>query len=77
MEHSAAALRDLQFADLPQLLRPHDLLVFNNTRVMRARLFGRKSSGGRVELLIERVLTPHIALAHLRASKAPAAVQRC
>ncbi|PQJ95322.1 tRNA preQ1(34) S-adenosylmethionine ribosyltransferase-isomerase QueA [Chromatium okenii] len=73
VEHSAAALRDLQFADLPQLLRPHDLLVFNNTRVMRARLFGRKSSGGRVELLIERVLTPHIALAHLRASKAPAA----
>lgn len=73
VEPDAAALRDLQFADLPQLLRPHDLLVFNNTRVMRARLFGRKPSGGRVELLIERVLTPHMALAHVRASKAPAA----
>lgn len=59
------------FADLPRWLRPHDLLVFNNTRVMRARLFGRKRTGGRVEILIERLLAPDIALAHLRASKSP------
>jgi S-adenosylmethionine:tRNA ribosyltransferase-isomerase len=65
------ALRDLQFADLPGLLRPHDLLVFNNTRVMRARLFGHKDSGGRVELLIERLLAPDLALAQVRASKSP------
>ncbi|MBK1694423.1 tRNA preQ1(34) S-adenosylmethionine ribosyltransferase-isomerase QueA [Chromatium weissei] len=73
LQSSTSPLRDLQFADLPQLLRPNDLLVFNNTRVMRARLFGRKFTGGRVELLIERVLTAHTALAHIRASKAPIA----
>lgn len=63
--------RDLMFSDLPELLRPNDLLVFNNTRVMRARLFGRKASGGRVELLIERLLGPDEALAQVRASKSP------
>jgi S-adenosylmethionine:tRNA ribosyltransferase-isomerase len=67
----AAGRLDLRFADLPGLLRPGDLLVFNNTRVMRARLFGRKETGGQVEILIERVLEPHEALAHLKASKAP------
>jgi S-adenosylmethionine:tRNA ribosyltransferase-isomerase len=65
--------RDLSFRDLPSLLREGDLLVFNNTRVMQARLFGHKVSGGRVELLIERILAPDIALAHLRASKSPKA----
>jgi S-adenosylmethionine:tRNA ribosyltransferase-isomerase len=65
----AVARHDLLFTDLPSLLRPHDLLVFNNTRVMRARLFGRKETGGRVEILIERVLDDHQALVHLRASK--------
>lgn len=59
-----------QFKQLPNLLRPNDLLVFNNTRVIRARLFGQKPSGGKVELLIERVLNPYQALAHIRASKA-------
>ncbi len=63
--------RDSLFADLPRLLRADDLLVFNNTRVMRARLFGRKDTGGQVEILIERLLAPDDALAHLRASKAP------
>jgi S-adenosylmethionine:tRNA ribosyltransferase-isomerase len=63
--------RDLTFRDLPSLLRPGDLMVFNNTRVMQARLFGRKQTGGRVELLIERVLSPTRALAHLRFSKTP------
>jgi S-adenosylmethionine:tRNA ribosyltransferase-isomerase len=64
-------IHDLRFRDLPTLLMPGDLLVFNDTRVIPARLFGRKPSGGRVELLIERILQPDLALAHLRASKSP------
>ena len=64
-------LADCRFADLPDLLRPGDLLVLNDTRVIPARLFGRKSTGGRVEILIERVLSPSLALAHVRASKSP------
>jgi S-adenosylmethionine:tRNA ribosyltransferase-isomerase len=63
--------RDLGFRELPSLLRAGDLLVFNNTRVMPARLFGRKETGGKVELLIERVLSARHALAHVRASKSP------
>lgn len=62
---------DRIFADLPGLLRPEDLLVFNDTRVMRARLYGHKESGGRVELLVERVLEPELGLAHIKASKSP------
>lgn len=64
-------VRDLPFADLPQLLSPGDLLVLNDTRVMRARLFGRKETGGGVEILIERLLGDQEAQACLRASKAP------
>ncbi|MFP4280082.1 MAG: tRNA preQ1(34) S-adenosylmethionine ribosyltransferase-isomerase QueA [Halochromatium sp.] len=64
---------DLGFRDLPSLLRPGDLLVFNDTRVIPARLFAHKASGGRVEVLIERVVDAHEALAHVRASKTPAA----
>lgn len=64
-------LQDMMFSELPKLLRPGDLLVFNDTRVMQARLFGRKSSGGKFELLIERILQPDRALAHIRASKSP------
>ncbi|MCK0537758.1 tRNA preQ1(34) S-adenosylmethionine ribosyltransferase-isomerase QueA [Alcanivorax quisquiliarum] len=60
-----------QFPDLKTLLRPNDLLVFNDTRVIPARLFGQKDTGGRVEVLIERLLGSHSALAHVRASKAP------
>jgi len=70
---SAAHLHDRQFADLPQWLRPGDLLVFNDTRVIKARLYGHKASGGKVEVLVERLLTPHTALAHVRASKSPKA----
>lgn len=66
-------LADLAFAELESLLRPGDLLVFNDTRVIPARLFGHKASGGRVELLVERVLDEHTVLAHLRASKSPRA----
>jgi S-adenosylmethionine:tRNA ribosyltransferase-isomerase len=60
---------DRQFTDLPDLVREGDLLVLNDTRVIPARLFGQKSSGGRVEILIERILDNTRALAHLRASK--------
>lgn len=59
------------FTDLLDYLRPGDLLVFNNTRVLPARLFGRKASGGRIEVLVERVLDTRRVLAHVRASKAP------
>ncbi|MDP9083138.1 MAG: tRNA preQ1(34) S-adenosylmethionine ribosyltransferase-isomerase QueA [Pseudomonadota bacterium] len=61
--------KDLAFADLPSLLRAKDLLVFNDTRVIPARVFGIKESGGRVEILLERALTMSTALAHVRAGK--------
>lgn len=61
-----------RFTDLPDLLKPQDLLVFNNTRVLPARLYGRKSTGGRIEALIERIHDPRTALVQLRASKSPA-----
>jgi S-adenosylmethionine:tRNA ribosyltransferase-isomerase len=64
-------LADLGFADLPSLLRPDDLLVFNDTRVIKARLHGRKETGGRAEILIERIESERSALAHVRASKSP------
>jgi S-adenosylmethionine:tRNA ribosyltransferase-isomerase len=62
---------DRQFRDLPALLNPGDLLVFNDTRVIKARLFGEKPTGGAVEALIERILPDHEVLAQLRASKSP------
>ncbi|MCQ9617163.1 tRNA preQ1(34) S-adenosylmethionine ribosyltransferase-isomerase QueA [Paenalcaligenes niemegkensis] len=64
---------DLQFNLLPSLLNAGDLLVFNNTKVIKARLLGHKSTGGKVEVLIERVTGPHTAWAHIRASKSPKA----
>jgi len=66
-----AELADLQFVDLPSLLQPDDLLVFNNTRVIPARLLGQKETGGKVEVLVERVLDEHRVLAHVRSSKSP------
>lgn len=65
------ARSDQNFADLPQLLRPGDVLVCNDTRVMSARLHGTKASGGKVEVLVERVLDAHRVLAQVRASKVP------
>ncbi len=62
---------DRQFSDLPTLLHAGDLLVFNDTRVIPARLAARKTSGGRVEILIERVQGEYNVLAHIRASKSP------
>ncbi|MCZ6828159.1 MAG: tRNA preQ1(34) S-adenosylmethionine ribosyltransferase-isomerase QueA [Gammaproteobacteria bacterium] len=61
------------FLDLQALLRPHDLLVFNNTRVIPARLWGQKASGGKLEILVERLLDGAEFLAHVRASKSPRA----
>ncbi|MDH3531316.1 MAG: tRNA preQ1(34) S-adenosylmethionine ribosyltransferase-isomerase QueA [Gammaproteobacteria bacterium] len=64
-------LADRQFAELPRLLRAGDLLVFNNSRVIPARLRGHKETGGHVEVLVERVTGDTEVLAHVRASKAP------
>jgi len=62
---------DRQFADLPSLLRVGDLLVFNDTRVIKARFFGQKATGGQVEVLLERIVDATHATAQIRASKAP------
>jgi S-adenosylmethionine:tRNA ribosyltransferase-isomerase len=64
---------DRRFTELPALLQAGDLLVFNDTRVIKARLLGEKPTGGSVEALVERVLPGHEVLAHLRASKSPRA----
>ena len=66
---ASGACRDLGFQDLPALLTPRDLLVFNDTKVIPARVFGRRPSGGRVELLLERALGATDALAHARSAK--------
>ena len=71
LEGESGALQDLSFRDLPRWLHAGDLLVFNDTRVIPARLFGHKASGGRVEVLVERVLDAHRVHAHVRASKSP------
>ena len=67
----AEVLVDRNFADLPALIGPQDLLVFNDTRVIHARVHGSKASGGQIEVLIERAIGPHEALAQVRASKSP------
>jgi S-adenosylmethionine:tRNA ribosyltransferase-isomerase len=64
---------DKNFTDLVDYLQADDLLVFNNTQVIPARLHGKKATGGKVEVLIERIVDTHIALAHIRASKSPKA----
>ncbi|HYD63643.1 MAG TPA: tRNA preQ1(34) S-adenosylmethionine ribosyltransferase-isomerase QueA [Noviherbaspirillum sp.] len=64
-------LVDRAFAEIVDLLSPGDLLVFNNTRVLKARFFGAKESGGKVEVLVERVLDTRHVLAQVRASKSP------
>ena len=66
-------LIDRHFSDLPEFIRPDDLLVFNDTRVLHARLFGVKESGGAVEVLLERQIGPNEALAQVRASRSPGA----
>jgi len=69
----AGSLADRRFSELPKLLDSGDLLVFNDTRVIKARFAGEKASGGRVEVLIERALSEHEAIAQIRASKPPRA----
>ncbi len=64
-------LHDRHFRDFPELLQPGDLLVVNDTRVLHARLFGRKASGGQIEVLVERVTSDCEVLAQVRASKSP------
>ncbi|MHA7815651.1 MAG: tRNA preQ1(34) S-adenosylmethionine ribosyltransferase-isomerase QueA [Pseudohaliea sp.] len=73
LDGTSGTLVHRQFRDLPSLLQPEDLLVFNNTRVLPARLWGRKGTGGRVEVLVERLRGDDEALVHLRASKPSAA----
>ena len=76
LDGTTAAPVDRVFRDLPSLLSPGDLLVFNDTRVIKARLLGVKTTGGQVEALVERVLPNHEVLMHLRASKSPKLGQR-
>jgi S-adenosylmethionine:tRNA ribosyltransferase-isomerase len=73
LDGHSGELTDSRFPDLLELLRPGDLLVFNDTRVIPARLFGRKESGGQVEVLVERITAEREVLAHVRASKSPKA----
>ena len=71
LDGDSGQLQDLQFPDLLSLFKPDDLLVFNNTRVIPARLLGQKETGGKVEVLVERVLDHERVLAHVRSSKSP------
>lgn len=71
LEGSSGTLQDVMFADLPRYLRRGDVIVFNDTRVIKARLLGVKGSGGKVEVMLERVLDAHYVLAVIRASHAP------
>jgi S-adenosylmethionine:tRNA ribosyltransferase-isomerase len=71
LDGRSGELRDLSFPQLIDLIDPGDLLVLNDTRVIKARLIGRRTTGGRVEALVERVLGPHEALVQMRASHLP------
>lgn len=67
----SGAISDKLFVDLPSSLNAGDLLILNNTRVIKARLFGQKSTGGNIEVFIERILDEHSAYAQIRASRSP------
>jgi S-adenosylmethionine:tRNA ribosyltransferase-isomerase len=71
LQGKAGHIQHRKFTDLLTLTRPKDLLIFNNTKVITARLLGKKESGGKVEMLVERILDSHTVLAHVRASKSP------
>ncbi|MFC3121119.1 tRNA preQ1(34) S-adenosylmethionine ribosyltransferase-isomerase QueA [Agaribacter flavus] len=71
LDGKSGKVKDKQFTDILDLLDPGDLLIFNNTRVIPARLFGHKATGGKVEVMLERVLNDNTALAHVKASKSP------
>ncbi len=71
LEGTSGTIIDGVFTDIVEQLNAGDLLVFNNTRVIPARMFGQKASGGKIEVLVERIVDQHTALAHIRASKSP------
>jgi len=71
MNRDTGVVVDRQFTDFIDLINDKDLLVFNDTKVIPARLYGQKTSGGKVEILLERMIDEHHAIAHVRASKAP------
>ncbi|QFU75498.1 tRNA preQ1(34) S-adenosylmethionine ribosyltransferase-isomerase QueA [Halioglobus maricola] len=71
LDGASGAIVHRQFSDLLDLLQPGDLLVFNDTRVIPARLWGQKETGGKLEILVERLTGTHTALAHIRCSKSP------
>src|ERR1044071_7555977 len=71
LDAASGALRDLTFTDLPRLVDTRDAVVLNDTRVVKARLFGRKASGGRVEIFVERIAGARDALALIRAGHSP------
>ena len=71
LDGSTSTVADRIFRVLPELLQPGDLLVFNDTKVVKARIFGEKATGGKLELLIERVLPGHQVVAHMKVSKKP------
>ena len=71
MDRHTGAINDRYFTDLINLINADDLLVFNDTKVIPARLYGKKQSGGKIEILIERVINAEQAIAHIKASKAP------
>jgi S-adenosylmethionine:tRNA ribosyltransferase-isomerase len=71
MDRKTGVITDSLFTDFIDLINERDLLVFNDTMVIPARLFGNKQSGGKVEILIERILDDHHAIAHVKASKSP------
>ncbi|QSX42648.1 tRNA preQ1(34) S-adenosylmethionine ribosyltransferase-isomerase QueA [Shewanella cyperi] len=71
LDGNSGALADRQFVELLELIEPGDLMIFNNTRVIPARLFGQKASGGKLEILVERMLDDKRILAHVRSSKSP------
>ena len=73
MNKNSGQITDRQFTDFIDLITDQDLLVFNDTKVIPARLYGKKQSGGKIEILIERLLDDHHALAHVKASKSPKA----
>jgi S-adenosylmethionine:tRNA ribosyltransferase-isomerase len=71
LDGASGAVIHRRFDAILDLLRPNDLLVFNNTRVIPARLWGQKETGGKLEILVERLTGSHTALAHIRCSKSP------
>ena len=71
LDRQQHSIQDRTFKDILELIQPNDLLVFNNTKVMKARLFAEKKTGGRVELLVERILSASLLLAQMRVSKKP------